>query len=462
MVKGIVSYAAYVPSAALERVKIAEALGGRGVAGARAVASFDEDPITMAVAAVRALSVRENDGDPVYFATSSPPFFDKTNANIVKAAVGGDEWIMTVDLGGLRSGFAALSTAASTGGLAVMGDQWSGRPGSADELDGGDGAAAFVFGESDNPLATVLATTSVSMELMDVWRLPGADHPQVWEERFSQHVLTKAIREVVNQIGKDSDFTEAPTKTLIATPNRRFAASSAASIGSSGEDNVLSDHRHNIGYCGAADVGVLLAQALDTSRAGDTILVVSAAGSVDAMLLRVLQDGPGSSAWVSGLRERREISYTDYLTWRGLLEREPTRRPERAGVSAPPAARNAHWKFQLEGGKCTSCGKVYLPAERVCGGCGATDSFEPYSVSERIGEVAAISTDTVSDTPAPPAIAAMIDFDGGGRLMMEIAESTPDGTAVGDRVEVVFRRTYQVRGIPNYFWKARPVKGTAR
>lgn len=51
----------------------------------------------------------------------------------------------------------------------------------------------------------------------------------------------------------------------------------------------------------------------------------------------------------------------------------------------------------------------------------------------------------------------MIDFDGGGRVMMELTEVNPKQLAVGDPVELTFRRTYEVNGTPNYFWKARPL-----
>jgi uncharacterized OB-fold protein len=89
------------------------------------------------------------------------------------------------------------------------------------------------------------------------------------------------------------------------------------------------------------------------------------------------------------------------------------------------------------------------------------DTNQPYACADRLGTVAAISTDGVSDTPAPPALAAIVDFDGGGRLLMEVAESTGSVIALGSRVEPTFRRTYQVQGLPNYFWKARSMRGTS-
>jgi hydroxymethylglutaryl-CoA synthase len=48
---GIVSYGAYIPYYRLPRSVIAQMWGSPGGRGEKAVAGFDEDPITMSVAA---------------------------------------------------------------------------------------------------------------------------------------------------------------------------------------------------------------------------------------------------------------------------------------------------------------------------------------------------------------------------------------------------------------------------
>ena len=45
------------------------------------------------------------------------------------------------------------------------------------------------------------------------------------------------------------------------------------------------------------------------------------------------------------LASGRAVTYPTYLMWRGLLDREPPRRPEPDRVSGPAAARNMAWKF---------------------------------------------------------------------------------------------------------------------
>jgi uncharacterized OB-fold protein len=53
---------------------------------------------------------------------------------------------------------------------------------------------------------------------------------------------------------------------------------------------------------------------------------------------------------------------------------------------------------------------------------------------------------------------AVVDFDGGGRLPLELTDVDPDDVAIGMRVEMTFRRLGTADGIHNYFWKARPVR----
>jgi hydroxymethylglutaryl-CoA synthase len=82
----------------------------------------------------------------------------------------------------------------------------------------------------------------------------------------------------------------------------------------------------------------------------------------------------------------------------------------------------------------------------------------PISLSDVTGTVATFTVDRLAYTPSPPMIAAVIDFDGGGRFRCEIADSAIDEIRVGTRVRLTFRRLLTSGdGIHNYFWKAKPV-----
>lgn len=454
MAETLNEYGWYLPTARLSREAIGAATRTAAGRGTRAVANYDEDSLTLAVEAGRTVDVA---GAPVlYLASTSAPFADKTNATLVHAGLLADPATLSLDVGGLRGGLGAVRVAAETGGVALASDVRTGRPGSSAERDGGDAAAVFRFGGPGEPIAEVVANASLSLELMDTWRAAGDPRARVWEERFSASVYEPSLRDVGIDALKEAGLDQ-PTTILVATPDGRVAARVADGIGSENGPDRLVGHRGEIGYCGAADAPLQLARALDHASAGDTILVLSGSGGADALLLRVLRDGAGEPP----AQPTVDVDYADYLFWRGLLEREPARRPDPADISAPANHREVRWKYGLEGARCRTCGKVYLPPQRVCGGCGSLDDLEPYPVAGMRGTVAAFSTDSVSASLDPPGMAATVDFPGGGRLSCEVTEAR-DGIEVGSPVEMTFRRTFITKGTPNYFWKARPITEVAR
>ena len=81
----------------------------------------------------------------------------------------------------------------------------------------------------------------------------------------------------------------------------------------------------------------------------------------------------------------------------------------------------------------------------------------PERMADVRGRVATFAVDRLAFTPAPPAVAAVIDFDGGGRFTCELTDVDPSTVAIGDRVEMTFRRLSTTDGVHNYFWKARPI-----
>ena len=84
---GIARAAAHVPYRRLDRSAIREVAGVGGGKGTRAVASFDEDSTTLAVAAARGV-LRDGPAPSLLLhATASPPYLDKTNATVVHAAL---------------------------------------------------------------------------------------------------------------------------------------------------------------------------------------------------------------------------------------------------------------------------------------------------------------------------------------------------------------------------------------
>ena len=234
MARGIVAYGAYVPYWRLQRAAIGAALGSGGGKGTRAVASYDEDSTSMGVEAAR-LAMRSAPGDVtpgvVLFSTASPPYLDKTNANAIHAALGLDASVMTGDVGGaVRSGLIpmALGNAASYPVLAVTADIRTGLPGGADERDGGDGSAAFLWADHDDVIAELVTFTCATDEFLDRWRLPGEPASHVWEERFGEQVYVPLADQAINDALKAAGVTADELDHVVVTGVHSRAARSVA------------------------------------------------------------------------------------------------------------------------------------------------------------------------------------------------------------------------------------------
>lgn len=82
-------------------------------------------------------------------------------------------------------------------------------------------------------------------------------------------------------------------------------------------------------------------------------------------------------------------------------------------------------------------------------------------MADRTARVVTYTVDKLVYSLNPPVVFAVLDFEGGGRLPMELTDVDPSEVEVGMTVETTFRRISQSDGIVNYFWKARPVRDSA-
>ena len=397
---GILAYAAYLPRHRLAHEQLEAQLGERGGGGQRILASYDEDATTMAVEAAR--RVVSDDGAPgaVYFATTTPPYLDKTNASAIHSALDLGHDGFAVDMAGsARSAVGALLSAAATGGMAVLSDLRTGLPTSVEERTGSDGAVAFLFGPvpAGGAAAEIVARASTTAEFLDRWRLPGQLASSQWEERFGLDVYLPLIRDAVAR-ALDESGVEEPDHVIVSSPHARAAAAAARSL----PGRPASGEPLPIGNAGAADAGLRLAAVLDRASEGETILLVSAVDGCDAIVLRV-GGGIGGARRGEPVADQagdgREVTYATYLMWRGLLEREPPRRPEPDRPAGPPSARAEAWKFAFVGSACTECGQVHVPPRRVCVGCGSVDKMERRPLANQSGTVATYTVDRLAFSP---------------------------------------------------------------
>ncbi|WP_250285367.1 MULTISPECIES: OB-fold domain-containing protein [unclassified Frankia] len=464
----LLSYGSYIPYHRLRRSDMQAALGASGGRGSRAVASYDEDVVSMAVeAGSAALRGQRCLPERLYFATSFPPYLDKTNAAVVHAALGLDRATLAVDMAGSpRSVIGALLAAseARVPALAVVADIRTGLPGSSDEREGGDAAAAFLFGRgtSETPeLATVLAFASTTEEFLERWRTPGEKASHTWEERFAEHVYRPLAEEAFTTSLKAADLAPGQIDHLVVSGLAARAVRQFAQASGVRPEAVVDNLADRIGNPGAAQPGVLLAAALDRAGAGENVALVHLADGASALLMRTTEhllsrrSPTGVLGQVDG--SHGELSYTAFLTWRGMLDREPPRRPEPDPPAAPPTRRSAGYKLAFQAARCDACGAVNVPPGRVCFACSAADQMSQRSLRDTPATVATFTVDRLAFTPSPPMVAVVVDFDGGGRFRCELADATPADVRIGLRVGLTFRRLLTADGVHNYFWKARPL-----
>jgi 3-hydroxy-3-methylglutaryl CoA synthase/uncharacterized OB-fold protein len=474
---GILAYGAYVPYNRLERSEIGAALGGPGGRGTRAVASYDEDSTSMAVEAAR-LALRSAPSgtrpEALYVSTTSPPYLDKTNATAVHAALGLDPGAVAADLNGsVRSAVAALGLALDSPRgptLVVASDVRTGLAGGADERDGGDGAVALLVGASAPGLpvlAEPVAATSSTAEFLDRWRNPGQTASKVWEERFGEHAYVPLAEAAFTHALKDAGITADEIDHLLVTGTHSRAARRFLALSGVRREAVAPDLTPSVGNAGAAQPGLMLAAALDRAAPGQIVAMVTLSDGADVRLFRTTdalteyRAGRTASTLAEQIESGRPgLSYTSFLTWRGQLVREPPRRPDPEAPAAPASFRSEAWKLGFTGSRCTACGTRHLPPTRVCVHCRAVDHMVPERLADVPATVATFTVDRLAFSLSPPVVAAVVDFDGGGRFRCELTDVDPEAVAIGDRVEMTFRRLFTANGVHNYFWKARPVRAT--
>ncbi len=476
--RGIISAAGYLPHWRLQRSAVTEVLGVNAGKGTRTVASYDEDALTMAVDAGRRVLADAPAARPsaLWFATTSPTYAEKTNATIAHAALRLDPEVLAADAGaGLRGTNAALRSALRSTEPAVLvlaGDVRTGMAGSTDEKDGGDAGAAILVGDSAESGAEVIAEylggASATREFLDRWREPGELRTRSWEDRFGEQRYADLAGAAWTAGLKDAGLElDQVARVAIAGPRARAGAGLSKQLGAA-DVEVVDALAGSVGYTGAAHPALLLASLLEQSEPGQVVALVSMADGADTFFFRVTDAAATrrSSTSIVPVGEQAAggddtLAYAKYLSWRGVMPLQPPNRPEPARMSASAAERRLDWKYGFVGSKDRASDALHLPPARVSFVGGNVDDMDPAPMADVPATVATFTVDRLAYSPSPPVVFAVADFEGGGRLPVELTDVRPADVSIGMTVEMTFRRLNTSDGIANYFWKARPVRGAA-
>ena len=477
---GIKSYGAYIPRYRMNHNTIFTAVGFLGTfppAGENAIASHDEDSLSMAVAAGTDClgDVNRETVDGLYLATTSQPYMVRQNSALIATALDLRSNMRTADfLGSVKSGTSALLSAfdaakgeMSSNVLVCASDCRLSKPGSPQEYLYGDGAAALLVGD-DDVVATFEGSYSVSYDFPDRWRASGERFEHAWEDRFIRDSgYGKFVPEVISGLLKRynlniKDFARIVYPGLYAREHGAIARRLGAEPDQL-QDTLLS----TVGDTGSASPLMMFVAALEDAKAGDRILVASFGNGSDALFFRVterIESITGRRAVKRHLNSKKELaSYEKYLAFRNLAPMDLGMRGE-ISIRTPMSAlfRERKVVLALCGSKCKECGTPQYPYQRVCVNpdCGAIDRMEDYRFSDRQGVVFTYTGDNLAASIDPPSIYGLVDFDGGGRFWFDFTDCDLDSVKVGMPVEMTFRRRYvdESSGVHGYSWKAMPIR----
>ena len=473
---GITSYGAYIPLHRLSKATISRAWGDSPVPGEKAVANWDEDSVTMSVAAgmdcLKGFDSKTLDG--LYLASTTFPYLEKQSAAIVATALDLRQDVATVDFSNsLRGGTSAMKVAMdaikanSAGSVMVCAaDTRMGLPNGPQEMAFGDGAAAVILG-SDGVIAAIEGAYSIADEIIDVWRPDNDVYVHSWEERFNREkgysrVVPAAVSAALAKYNlAPQDF----AKAIFYASNSGLLSSVAKNLGFDSKTQVQDILSAQMGNTGTALSLMLLVAVLEEVKAGDRILLVGYGDGCDVLILRVTEE-------IEKVRDRRGIkghlaskleldNYQKYLGWRQVIPTQTTLRPGPDQPSAVALFRDRKYGLAMYGLKCKVCGTPHFPREHVCVNCGTRDQFEDYCFAAKKGVLATFSQDSswAGISLDVPVTVTAVDIEGGGRIICDMTDRDPEQVKVGMPVEMTFRKLRRVGGVNNYWWKCQPVRG---
>lgn len=307
---GIVSYGAYIPKFRIKPSQIAHAWGkvadevekSLGVFE-KAVASVDEDAVTLAVeASLKALTAGQIDPKSIggiIIGSESHPYAVKPSSTTVAGILGMDEDYLAADLefackagtAGIQLLSGLISQGKSKFCLAIGSDVAQSKPSDVLEYTAGSAAAAFVLGKTDI-LANILDFVSFSSDTPDFWRKDTEKFPShagrfTGSPAYFAHVLGASNLMLKKIQMKPSDFKFA----VFHMPNAKFPREVAKKLGFSDTQLQPGFVVTQIGNPYSASSMVGLAAILDVAKPKDKIFMCSygsGAGS-DAFVFEVTE-----------------------------------------------------------------------------------------------------------------------------------------------------------------------------
>lgn len=308
---GIVSYGAYIPRYRIKPSLVAQTWGKEIVeiekslgVYEKAVASYDEDAITLALeAANRAIVTGQIDPTQIGGITvgsESHPYVVKPSSTTVAEILGMGNNYLAADLEFAckagTAGIQLLSGLVTQGKtklvLAIGSDVAQSKPSDVLEYTASSAAAAFVLGKT-NTIANILDFTSYSSDTPDFWRKDNEKFPSHAGRFTGQPAYFAHILAASQNLLKKTKITPADFDFCVFhMPNAKFPKEVAKKLGFSPKQLGAGFIVEKIGNPYSASSMVGLAATLDVAKNGQLIFMCSygsGAGS-DAFVFEVTKE----------------------------------------------------------------------------------------------------------------------------------------------------------------------------
>lgn len=366
------------------------------------VLGYDEDALTLAVAAGRQAIGESGSVTQVVFVSRDFPLLEGGNTAVLLAGLGlGHELDVVERLGGAPATLDALVMA--NPGTLVIG------------VDAGDtaGAAAALVGKS-NPVTSV---ARIQRSMPQRTRLLNG---QTYSDEDPRLMRELGVRSSI-------EAAHLPGKPLFIAGLGAKDATSWAETGAPALPTL-----------GAASVLFGIAALIEKGRSG--LIAASEQAAFSAANLDV------SSCAV----RRNEPAF-----------QAPAKRKATPGtgikISLAAYDRAFESKLRWQAGKCSKCGTLALPPRYRCLGCNTNDSWELIPLPR----TATIYTTTTVNVTVPslesPYTLAVIECDGVGvRSLVHVTDVPPDTVDIGDPGKMVLRRVAMRTGVPDYGYAFSP------
>ena len=291
---GIVSYGVYIPKFRIKPSQIATAWGrdvqeiekSLGILE-KAVASYDEDAITLAIEAgsnaLTAANIDPTSIGGITIGSESHPYAVKPSSTTVAEILGMGTDYLAADLefackagtAGVQLLSGLISQGKSQYCLAIGSDVAQSKPSDVLEYTASSAAAAFILGKTD-VIANILDFTSFSSDTPDFWRKDTEKFPShggrfTGTPAYFAHILGASQR-LFKQAGmKPMDFDH----VVFHMPNAKFPKEAAKKLGFSPKQLEAGFVVEYIGNPYSASSMVGLAAVLDIAKPGEKIFMCS-------------------------------------------------------------------------------------------------------------------------------------------------------------------------------------------